>query len=353
VDALSSIGSLALLGADGEPLRRPIVYLDWSTLSDAFLSQRPGEPPNADLASLVRRLAGRGTLCYSVTHLIELIAMNPRESALSLARSLEQLDHRWFTVTETEEQELVEAVRRQLGVATELPRLPVHLTMMAAMRENLESLTPGGTVDILSDPTIPGYVRKAHGHIESSGPRQWTVAQFARLHADRSTLPSGTTSDQVREVTFAKFVRWLKVTARDALHAAPIIIGSPPPGDAEIDAAVDQLLADPAALPMNKIVNYAHFRIGEIITDQTAGSNKFNQRYSSFLWDLRHLVAAAFADVFTCDAFVDRVLDDFRTARGLPKQLSIGRCGGVAGFVAALADQVDAAERAFPAIIAA
>ena len=35
-------------------------------------------------------LAARGTLCYSVTHLIELIALNPRESALSLARSLEQ-----------------------------------------------------------------------------------------------------------------------------------------------------------------------------------------------------------------------------------------------------------------------
>jgi len=123
----------------------------------------------------------------------------------------------------------------------------------------------------------------------------------------------------------------------------PVILGTPPLLDEVVDAAVDQLLADPLALPMSRIVHHAFTNVGDRIADQTVTSKNFTERYGSFLFDLRHLVAAAFCDVFTCDYFVDQMLTDFRVRRGLPKQLSIVGCGGIEAFVATLGSQFDAA----------
>jgi hypothetical protein len=345
VDAPFSIASPALLGADGAPLRRPIVYLDWSTMSDAVptpdgLTGRDGAA-RGELAELVAEISRCGTLCFSIAHLIELVAMRPRDAALVRATWLDRLDHVWVKVSNAEKDELAHAVRVQLGLTKAPPRLPIHHTMTASISDAVAKQTPAGIADILRDPTISGFIRSAHGSVQWAEPKEWSVNLFKRLHADRANLPPGTTRQEVHELVFSKFVLGLKGMARTEIHSDLPIIGQPGPTDAQIDAAVDRLLDDPSSLPMNRIVHEAWRGAGDRIADQATDSKKFASRYGSLLWDLRHLVAGSFADIFTCDHFVEKILADFRGRRGLPKQLSIGGCGGLAGFVAELRRQFD------------
>jgi len=60
------------------------------------------------------------------------------------------------------------------------------------------------------------------------------------------------------------------------------------------------------------------------------------------IWDLRHAVGGAFADVFTCDHYVDGLLGDFRTEHGLQRQLSVGGSIDRVAFAAALRRQIEA-----------
>jgi hypothetical protein len=332
-----------LVDATGTPLRRPVVYLDWSTLSDAFpTADGSAGAARTELAELVAQIACNGTLCFSIAHLIELIAMRPREAALARARWLDQLEHAWVNISNAEKDELCHAVRWQLGLTSATARVPVHQTMSASIIDSLAKQTPAGIAEILNDPTITGFVGKAHGRVEWEAPKKWSADQFKRLHADRVNLPSGTTREEVHLRTLSNFARGLKVTARTAIHSEPVIVGEPSLTDEQIDAAVDRLLDDPSSLPMNRIVQQAWRGAGDRITNQSVSSKKFSSRYGSLLWDLRHLVAGGFADIFTCDHFVDKILGEFRTQIGLPKQLSIGGCGDLTGFVAALRRQVEA-----------
>ncbi|HZL19148.1 MAG TPA: hypothetical protein VFG23_15535 [Polyangia bacterium] len=334
------------LDATGTPLRRPVVYLDWSTLSDAFPTAdgATGHDGAAltELTELVAEIARSGTLCFSIAHLIELIAMRPREAALARAQWLDRLEHAWVNISNAEKSELIDAVRRQLGLTSAAARAPVHHPMSASIINSLTKQTAAGIADILSDPTTAGFVGKAHGRVEWEAPKEWSADQFKRLHADRLNLPPGTTREEVHQKTFSNFTRGLKVTARAAIHSEPVIVGEPLLTDEQIDAAVDRLLDDRSSLPMNRIVQQAWRGAGDRITNQSIASKKFSSRYGSLLWDLRHLVAGGFADIFTCDHFVEKILADFRTQRGLPKQLSIGGCGDLTGFVAALRRQVEA-----------
>jgi hypothetical protein len=327
------------LGANGAPLRRPVVYLDWSTLSYAYVDSCA--PVRNGLAELVCDVASRGTLCFSIVHLLELIAMPSREEAFARARYLDRLDHSWVKTNDAEREELAQAVRRELGLSSTPSCLPVHGTLSASVIDSLAKQTPGGVADILADPTIAGFVRKAHGRVPPDLAKRATLELFRLLHADRTNAPVGTTKAEIHERTFGKFVAALKSKAKEVISAEPVIIGEPRLADADVDAAVDRLLNDPDSLPMNRIVQHTWRRIGDRITDQRVDSNKFTARYGSILGDLRHLIAGGFADVFTCDRLVDRVLGDFRSQRRLPRQVSLGKHVGMTDFVGALRHQVD------------
>ena len=85
-----------LLDAGAKPLPRPVVYLDHSTLVDAFDGKRgagPNAAANAELAEIVDAVARRGTLCLSVIHLFELA---PSDYAVEMATWLGALPHLWF-----------------------------------------------------------------------------------------------------------------------------------------------------------------------------------------------------------------------------------------------------------------
>jgi hypothetical protein len=184
------------------------VYLDTSTLGDAF----PGAfKPCPELTAAVELAANLGTLCFSAPHIIEVTALQPRERSVATGQWLDSLDPHWLSVTTAADDELTHAVRRELGLTIDPPRLPIHKTMTGGLRGNMKDLTPAGTVDILADPTFAGFIRKAHGRLtESKEAKIFSVEAFKALHGDRASLKPGTTLEDVRRTTEAKFVRYLK-----------------------------------------------------------------------------------------------------------------------------------------------
>jgi hypothetical protein len=290
--------------------------------------------PDPALTEVVGLAASRGTLCLAMPHVTEIAAIPLRERALAIARWLRDLDHCWIGEKDAEREELAHAVRAVLGLTTEPARLPVHNTMTSAIRPNLVALTPAGSNQILRDPTIAGLIRECHGRLDWDQPKRFNVEQLKLLHFDRGHVPPGTTPDMVRDQTRVKVHRGLKVKARSLLEHEST--------DAEIDAAVDLLFGDPLALPINRISPHLWAAIADRILAQKAESKSFADRYGSMIWDLRHAIAGAFADVFTCDRLVADFFGDFRMDRGLQRQLSVG--GGVdrAAFAAALRQQIEA-----------
>jgi len=330
-----------LLDAYGKPLRRPVVYLDTSTLGNAYPGAQDADPMLTEVVALA---ASRGTLCLSIAHVIELAAIPVRDYALGIGRWLDSLDRAWVQVTSAEDAELTHALRAQVGLTADPARLPVHHTITAALRDNFDTLTPPGTVEILRDPTVAGFISSTHGKIEWQQAREFSVRAFKMLHFDRAGLPSETSREQVRSTTTAKFVNSLRRKARAILSSEPTVIGSSPRGDADADAAIDRLLGDPLSLPINRIAPHCWRAVGDRILDQSSESKKFVDRYGSFMWDTRHAVSGAFADVFTCDRFVNEILGDFRTDRGLQRQLSVGRDVDRVAFAAALRQQIEAVD---------
>lgn len=103
---------------------------------------------------------------------------------------------------------------------------------------------------------------------------------------------------------------------------------------------MDHLLADPLSLPINRIAPHLWGAIGKRILDQpSADSDSFAKRYSSMAWDIRHAIGGAVSDIFTCDRRVAESMGNFRTDRGLPRQLNRGK--DLVAFAASLRQQIE------------
>lgn len=127
------------VAVSGRRLRRPVVYLDHSTLVDAFDGKYAVAGPNAasnvDLASVVEEAAGKGTLCLSIIHVFELVR---RDHAVAMATWLGGLSPLWFQMDEAANEELANEAMRRLGMKCVPPgRLPIHHAMYAAFRSSL------------------------------------------------------------------------------------------------------------------------------------------------------------------------------------------------------------------------
>jgi hypothetical protein len=167
-----------VLDAHGKPLRRPVVYLDTSTLGDAF----PGAfEPCPELTEAVTLAASRGILCLSVAQIIEVTALQPLERSLWMGRWLDSLERHWLSVTTAAGDELTYAVSADLGLTNDPPRLPIYHTMIGGFGPTMEHLTPPATVPILEDPTGLRWCYGKHGEEVSTGHRSKKRPVYAVL----------------------------------------------------------------------------------------------------------------------------------------------------------------------------
>jgi hypothetical protein len=327
-------------------LRSPIVYLDQSTLVDAFMGKHgkgSDTTLNAELASVVEDVATRGTLCLSIVHVLEIVPWPDRDDAFAMAGWLDSLDPLWFQMEGGPEDELANEVMRRLGLRTApVGRLPIHAAMTAAVRENIKSFTREVATDFLSTPGVASLVRKLHGNPKLNDNHKnvqtYSVGLARRAHEDRSSIGDGIAPEQIAQVTGAKFSAQLQIRAWQRIATAPIEPEESYPSEADVSRAVIDALADPGAIPLSKI---SHHLLGQMtggITRSDPESRSFKDRFDSFIWDMRHALAGAVVDVFTCDKYVDSVLTDFRQSRGMQRQVSM-RGRDRAAFVAELRRQ--------------
>lgn len=323
-----------LLDAGGRhELRRPIAYLDHSTLVDAFEGKRgaagPNVATNAELAAVVEDVARRGTLCLSIIHVFELA---PSDHAIAMATWLGGLDPLWFQMDEADNEELVDEVKRRLGMKCEpAGRLPIYNAMSGAYRSSLfkNSALASAARWTVECPDLASLIRRIHGNEalmqQLRDMRASAVDFFAGVHADRSLVPKGTPLRAKLDGLVVENVRKrVETNACQLIARTPIDWdgGESYPSEDAIIGAVREALDDQHAIPLTKVGQQLAQSVSDGITDKQARSGKFKERYKGFGWDSRHATAAAVVDVFTCDYYVDGVMDDFRTARGMERQIS-------------------------------
>ena len=255
-----------------------------------------------------------------------------REHAVAMARWLGGLSPLWFQMDEAANEELVNEVKRRLGMKCAPPgRLPIHHAMSAAYRSSLfkDPALARAAQWILESPDLARIIDRIHGHqglmevfkdVSAS-----SVDFFAGVHADRSSIPKGTPehAEAERKVE-AKIRKQVEDDACQLITRAPVDwdAGESYPSDDEIRGVVREALDDQDAIPLTKIGYQLARNVSDGITGKKARSGGFNERFKSFGWDSRHATAAAVVDVFTCDNFADSVMGDFRTARGMQRQIS-------------------------------
>lgn len=316
-------------------MRRPTVYLDTSTIADAFDGGAAGSVRwKRDLRDFVEDVASQGTPVFSFIHVLELFQWNPPERVLERARWMDSFHAAWTkTGRPAEDEELRWWLETATGVDHHVPYSPISPSILATLSP---PKTPEAAAALLAEPTVFGFMRNALSRRHELPPQTPLSSElFARLHFDRSNVPDGVAEPDVDRVTTQKFLKSLRDRGLALLEGGSI-------DHTAMSRAIESVLADSTSLPLNRLTHSAIHQVGKRITSQVdSGSAGFKSRYGSMAYDIQHLVGAAYCDLFTCDHRIDEAIGSYREVRGFARQLSMKRTGGREHFVRALRDQLD------------
>jgi hypothetical protein len=293
------------------------------------------------LHDLVEKAARQGTVCFSFVHVLELYRWAPFDRVLERARWMDHVGSSWIkTSRRAENEELAWWLRCELDLARERNYSPLSPALLGVL--TLPS-SQEHVSQLLSDPTIAGFIRNAYSR-RSELPDAGDVSSkiFASLHHDRSNLPAGTTEQELDRVTTRKFEEDIRRRSAD-MSSTVVSAGDASTLNSVVEAA-NRLLERSDSIPLNRLSHSVIHELGRRIAAQPKSeSTGFRRRYGGSAFDIQHLSGAVYCDVFTCDAAVDRSIGDFRTARGLARQLSVGESRDPELFVSALEAQLDGA----------
>jgi hypothetical protein len=327
-------------------MKHPLVYLDSSTFADAFDAVHVRKPTGGDpyekLYILIGKISTEASLCYSTTHVEEILEWDPYERVLAMAEWIDGLHPVWTRSADRAlDGELEWWLRRELGLATTKEYCPFSISFTGVIGPpNLSQ-----AVSLLRNPaSVAGIVRQCHGRRdELPDVKAASVDGFRRLHLDRSSLSPDISAEAIARRGASKAARDVELRA---CQLWPTLV----PDRAgllqdDVVAAARALGARPDALPVSRLWQHVVSEICKSITAQDRDSQAFLRRYRSAAHDHTHLTGAAYCDVFTCDKRVDDAIGSFRTDRGMLPQLSVRGVGGPEQFVRLLGEQVTAAAR--------
>jgi hypothetical protein len=170
---------------------------------------------------------------------------------------------------------------------------------------------------------------------DAKGP---SLEMFRVLCIDRTSLPPGVSDKDVSDRSAYKY----RTKIRRSASQLWTVLGQDRPGLSldDIVNAADRLFSDLDSMPLSRL--YLHVVEGLLkeIPAEDLSSKRFAKRYGSLIWDLAHLTGAIYCDIFTCDYRIDRAIGNFRTARGMRRQVSVRGQGGSREFVAELTRQL-------------
>jgi hypothetical protein len=320
-------------------VRRPIVYLDSSTLADAFgavhVRKPKGHDPYEELYVLIGRVSSEASLCYSINHFEELIEWDPFDRVIALAEWIDGLKPLWCRSADRAlEGELEWWLRRELG----LPRSVEYLPWSHSFTGVIEGpRSPIGSSELLSMSGLPDMVRSVYSRrARLPDVKGFSTDSFQKLRRDRMRRWPPEVAEQVRSERAAVLLEKSSVELFPRLAAE-----RPDLSEHEVVHAARALARQPDAIPLERTLSHAIGELAKGLTAQDENSRGFRRRYRSSVHDLMHLTGAAYSDIFTCDGTIDEAIGSCRTDRGMLPQLSVRGAGGPQVFVEALERQFD------------
>lgn len=312
---------------------RPTVYLDTSTLSDAFAAAAGGataSPVFAPLRPWIEHVAATSNLCVSLFHILELADLAGERAGFvdELAAWLDGLSTVWLASPDRiMEAETRNWLRVTLGVASEEGGLPYVPSMLTSFREfNFKQV-----VSALGEPTMQRLLREARAAGGTSARRSEFLGVLGNLRTNHELYEPATRAEQRKEIE--ENIR--ADLRRYALDAAEYLRGeldrhtlARVHSDPEILWTL--FTTNPRALPSFRLsLAYNAGVLAQFKGRKPGGANE-RKMGSGFVDYIHATLGGAYCDVFTCDFAVDGYLGDARERLGLRRQLSVRRRGAEA-----------------------
>jgi len=319
----------------GKPItpKKPLVYLDWSTLVYAFDgTSDSARDVRRNLSRTVVDISAKANLCLSFTHICELTHNRDAVGRAAMARWLDGLDAVWLrSESEVEVAELRHALvcaATGTRVPPPVPAVPSFLSMWGeALRgEALEYALANPTLDALveliaSEPRLMTRLEQ--------GMRGGSIAAAKQLYLDRKAA-FGSVGEAAMNADLDR--RFRKRLESDALAMAGHLRGDAnsglyverdglhvPPTDDELRARIGGAL-DVTVMPYTYLAQrFIRSAAKDVLGRPNVNTKAFDEQRGDF-YDIEHLVGAAYCDLFTCDQRTEQRLANGRAliGRGLP-----------------------------------
>jgi hypothetical protein len=269
-------------------MRTPTIYLDWSTLCDAFKSTSGLSSPLPEyerLRSAIENGSRAGTLVLAPVHVSELLIWKPRDSAEAMAQWLDSLETTWVQAFNPDsDAELRWWLRRTIGFVDAPAFAPFVGDVVTA---HLPCMSGPPSAEILRDPTLAAFVRNAHAEASVVDVRARAVEHMQRLHRDRTQDTADRPAPSDTAIVLHGKFRMLLIAKAEVLRLRDRS-GRPLTRNA-IEEAVDSVLAIPDSVPFNRLAQHLVVRLAEDIAREQPESKAFDARYRSIGYDLLHL----------------------------------------------------------------
>jgi hypothetical protein len=312
---------------------KTFVYLDWSAFGEAFEGFAPGaSAPQRDLSGTVHALASDANLCFSLTHVWELVHLEDAPKRTAIAHWLDGLDLVWiYSNDDVIKREIIHAVLDAAhGTRTKppVPTVPSFLRLFEgwghdALEYALRHPSLADLVEVIAGD--PGLVASL-GRF-----RSLSVEYARRFYDDRNEGLKRVSKEEMTAFLDRKLRANLEVDVRRAAEVLRRDPGSGfhvmrngmfvSPTDEEVLATVNgfpDLTVLPWVFLSQRVERNMSF---EILTRPSRDSGAFDRQRGD-LYDVAHLVGAAYCDVFTCDTRVAKRLDGGRELLGFPPPIS-------------------------------
>ena len=282
---------------------QPTVYLDNSTLCDAFKAKRfNGSAHYQELFAWVESIAPRVNLCLCLNgHLGDLAPWADLETADAMAAWYDAMPIVWVrSFSDVWEAEDNDAVMLAL-TGKRRPVNPYGPSMMVAFHE----LTADAASQLLGANAVPKASRALRTSGKANEAREWMVSMVPIVYADRRDHRH-LSDAQKTNIIATKHYEQLDDKAKSALmrlqRIGAIAIGafSPKEAASRLRASFD---ADPTLLPSWRLSTDVSASVLEAMSRKPTLSAKVRKDFSGTFFDYVHAaVGAAYCDVFTCDA---------------------------------------------------
>lgn len=316
---------------------KPTVYLDTSTLADAFEGLSvSATSEQRRLQNYVTHVAKASNLVLSYFHLAELTQWeHPEGRARDVwLEGMPVVWSRFFAHVREDEDD------HWLALAMGAPDPPAIRVFAPSMLTAFEELTPEGAVDGLRHATVPAMAELLRVEPDVKY-RRLGVNFLARFAADQEAIRAAhATPDQVEaEAAYRGSVELRKnaIAAHRRLAASSIAYRQLRLSEGGVqDPFVDFVAKTPSAVPITRVTRAFTPGFADTARRANRGRKRVRKAESAPLDFMHAAIGAAYCDIFTCDEETSAWLGNTRKDLGLSEQIALGGAVSRRAFVQAL-----------------